>query len=94
MVVTTDGKHRFMCILHFSKPLIVTRISQLTQKNHNRLYLSSQKRNPSHSWQKILQNVRSFTLGKGKADWGPLTVYAVTHSGDICAICPYMPQNP
>ncbi|KAG2152099.1 hypothetical protein BD769DRAFT_1403131 [Suillus cothurnatus] len=25
--------------------------------------------------------------------WGPLTVYAVMRSGDIYAICPYMPQN-
>lgn len=39
------------------------------------------------------REVASFTLGKGKADWGPLTVYAVMRSGDIYAICPYMPQN-
>ncbi|TFK55814.1 hypothetical protein OE88DRAFT_1804607 [Heliocybe sulcata] len=37
--------------------------------------------------------VASFALGKGKADWGPLTVYAVMKSGDIYAICPYMPIN-
>jgi len=37
--------------------------------------------------------VASFTLGKGRADWGPLTVYAVMKSGDIYAICPYLPQN-
>lgn len=39
------------------------------------------------------REVASFTLGKGRADWGPLTVYAVTRSGDIYSICPYMPQN-
>lgn len=39
------------------------------------------------------RQVASFTLGQGKADWGPLTVYAVMKSGDIYAICPYMPQN-
>ncbi|KAL4075973.1 hypothetical protein J3A83DRAFT_2092947 [Scleroderma citrinum] len=39
------------------------------------------------------REIASFTLGKGKADWGPLTVYAVTRSGDVYAICPYMPQN-
>ena len=39
------------------------------------------------------REVSSFTVGKGKADWGPLTVYAVMKSGDIYAICPYMPQN-
>ncbi|EIM88529.1 uncharacterized protein STEHIDRAFT_77614 [Stereum hirsutum FP-91666 SS1] len=37
--------------------------------------------------------VASFTFGKGLADWGPLTVYAVLKSGDIYACCPYMPQN-
>ncbi len=39
------------------------------------------------------REVVSFTLGKGVADWGPLTVYALTRSGDIYAICPYMPEN-
>lgn len=39
------------------------------------------------------REVASFTLGKGRADWGPLTVYVVMKSGDIYAICPYMPMN-
>ncbi|KAG7097129.1 hypothetical protein E1B28_004507 [Marasmius oreades] len=39
------------------------------------------------------REVASFTLGKGHADWGPLTVYAVMRSGDVYAICPYMPKN-
>ena len=39
------------------------------------------------------REVASFTIGEGKADWGPLTVYAVMRSGDIYAICPYMPKN-
>ncbi|KAE9410294.1 hypothetical protein BT96DRAFT_961764 [Gymnopus androsaceus JB14] len=39
------------------------------------------------------REVVSFTLGKGRADWGPLTVYAVMRSGDVYSICPYMPQN-
>ncbi|EKM59400.1 uncharacterized protein PHACADRAFT_114086 [Phanerochaete carnosa HHB-10118-sp] len=39
------------------------------------------------------RQVASFTLGKGKADWGPFSVYAVMRSGDIYAICPYMPKN-
>ncbi|KAH7916326.1 hypothetical protein BJ138DRAFT_1075738 [Hygrophoropsis aurantiaca] len=39
------------------------------------------------------REVASFTLGKGKADWGPLTVYAAMRSGDIYSICPYMPKN-
>ncbi|KAF4619426.1 hypothetical protein D9613_005509 [Agrocybe pediades] len=39
------------------------------------------------------REVTSFTLGKGQADWGPLTVYALMKSGDIYAMCPYMPRN-
>lgn len=39
------------------------------------------------------REVISFTFGKGRADWGPLTVYALTRSGDVYAICPYMPRN-
>ncbi|PPQ66758.1 hypothetical protein CVT24_008715 [Panaeolus cyanescens] len=39
------------------------------------------------------REVASFTLGKGRADWGPLTVYALMKSGDIYSICPYLPQN-
>ena len=37
--------------------------------------------------------VTSFALGKGRADWGPLTVYAVMKGGDIFAMCPYLPMN-
>ena len=39
------------------------------------------------------REIASFTLGKGRADWGPLTVYAVTRSGDIYSVCPYLPKN-
>lgn len=39
------------------------------------------------------REVSSFTLGKGRGDWGPLTIYAVMKNGDIYAISPYMPRN-
>lgn len=39
------------------------------------------------------REVASFTFGKGKADWGPLTLYALMRSGDMYAICPYLPEN-
>ncbi|KXN86370.1 Nucleoporin nup82 [Leucoagaricus sp. SymC.cos] len=39
------------------------------------------------------REVVSFALGKGRADWGPLTVYALMRSGDIYAVCPYLPKN-
>lgn len=38
-------------------------------------------------------SVASFAFGKGKADWGPLTIYAVMKSGDVYAMCPYLPEN-
>ncbi|KAJ7283796.1 hypothetical protein C8J57DRAFT_1171692 [Mycena rebaudengoi] len=39
------------------------------------------------------REVASFALGQGRADWGPLTMYALMKSGDVYAICPYMPKN-
>jgi nucleoporin NUP82 len=39
------------------------------------------------------REVASFTLGKGAADWGPLTIYALTKSGDIYSFCPYLPKK-
>ena len=39
------------------------------------------------------REVVSFTLGKGRVDWGTLTAYAVMRSGDVYSICPYIPQN-
>lgn len=39
------------------------------------------------------REVASFAFGKGRADWGPLSVYAIMKSGDIYAICPYMPKH-
>ncbi|KAJ7499068.1 hypothetical protein FB451DRAFT_1334620 [Mycena latifolia] len=39
------------------------------------------------------REVASFSLGQGRADWGPLTVYAIMKSGDIYSLCPYMPKN-
>ncbi|CAA7259542.1 unnamed protein product [Cyclocybe aegerita] len=39
------------------------------------------------------REVASFSFGKGRADWGPLTIYAVMKSGDIYSMCPYLPQN-
>ncbi|KLO19835.1 hypothetical protein SCHPADRAFT_864426 [Schizopora paradoxa] len=39
------------------------------------------------------REVSSFTFGKGKADWGPLTIYASMKSGDVYAMCPYLPER-
>jgi nucleoporin NUP82 len=39
------------------------------------------------------EQIVSFCLGKSKADWSSLTVYALARSGDVYAICPFMPSN-
>jgi nucleoporin NUP82 len=39
------------------------------------------------------REVASFMLGKGMADWGPLTIYALMKNRDVYAVCPYMPKN-
>ncbi|KAI0729377.1 hypothetical protein C8Q72DRAFT_778331 [Fomitopsis betulina] len=56
-------------------------------------FVPDKKRNSYLAEEGSEREVASFTFGKGKADWGPLTVYAIMRSGDIYAICPYMPQN-
>ena len=97
MVMTTDGRLRFVRALHFSKPLTVTReydISVDTEEPQQVLSFFPEKKSKSFMAEDPAEReIASFTLGKGKADWGPLTVHAVTRSGDVYAICPYMPQN-
>lgn len=35
----------------------------------------------------------AFCLGEGKGDWRPLTLYALMRSGDIVAVCPFLPKK-
>ncbi|KII94618.1 hypothetical protein PLICRDRAFT_47645 [Plicaturopsis crispa FD-325 SS-3] len=82
MVMTTDGKLREYDI------------SVDTDEPQQILSFTAEKKSRSfHAEDAADREVASFTLGKGKADWGPLTVYAVMRSGDVYSICPYMPQN-
>ncbi|KAG7449333.1 uncharacterized protein BT62DRAFT_945513 [Guyanagaster necrorhizus] len=83
MVMTVDGKLREYDIsVDAEDPLQV--LSFVPDKKPGRSYLAE---DPAD------REVASFDLGKGKADWGPLTVYAIMRSGDIYSICPYMPKN-
>jgi nucleoporin NUP82 len=99
MVMTVDGKLRWvitaMCLdcsrtffreydisVDTEEPQQV--LSFVPEKKTSKSYLAE---DPAE------REVASFTLGKGKADWGPLTVYAIMRSGDIYSICPYMPRN-
>ncbi|GLB33650.1 putative nuclear pore component [Lyophyllum shimeji] len=82
MVMTTDGKLREYDI------------SVDTEEPQQVLaFIPEKKANSFLAADASEREVASFTLGKGRADWGPLTIYAVTKSGDVYAICPYMPQN-
>ncbi|KAH8118607.1 hypothetical protein DFH11DRAFT_1568326 [Phellopilus nigrolimitatus] len=56
-------------------------------------FISEKKRGAYAAVDESEREVASFTFGKGKADWGPLTIYALMRSGDIYAICPYLPEN-
>ncbi|ESK97559.1 hypothetical protein Moror_17559 [Moniliophthora roreri MCA 2997] len=83
MVMTVDGKLREYDIsVDTDEPQQV--LSFVPEKKLRKSYLAEDSSE---------REVASFTLGKGGADWGPLTVYAVMRSGDIYAICPYMPKN-
>ncbi|KAI5119910.1 hypothetical protein M0805_003714 [Coniferiporia weirii] len=56
-------------------------------------FVTQRKRGSYAAVDESEREVASFTFGKGKADWGPLTIYALMKSGDIYAICPYLPEN-
>jgi nucleoporin NUP82 len=99
LVMTIDGKMRFQpfygvdtckLIQHYREYDISVNVEEPQQvlsfvpKRKAKSYLAEDASE---------REVAGLTLGKGKADWGPLTMYAVMRSGDIYAICPYMPQN-
>ena len=99
MVMTVDGKLRYVLTTnqhtHYNR--LCHReydISVDTEEPQQVLSFVPEKRRKSYlAEDEAERSVASFTLGKGKADWGPLSVYAVMRSGDIYAICPYMPKN-
>ncbi|KIL68151.1 hypothetical protein M378DRAFT_71925 [Amanita muscaria Koide BX008] len=82
LVMTIDGKLR-----EYDISIETEEPQQLLSFMPEKKFKSFHAEDPSE------REVVSFTLGKGGADWGPLTLYALTRSGDIHAICPYMPKN-
>ncbi|THV08713.1 hypothetical protein K435DRAFT_959241 [Dendrothele bispora CBS 962.96] len=83
MVMTVDGKLREYDIsVDAEEPQQV--LSFVPERRNRKSFVAEDSAD---------REVVSFTLGKGRADWGPLTVYALMRSGDIYSICPYMPQN-
>ncbi|KAF9782863.1 hypothetical protein BJ322DRAFT_1073133 [Thelephora terrestris] len=83
LVMTSDGKLREYDIsIDADEPQQT--ISFMPERRASRSFLAQDSTE---------REVVSFTLGKGAADWGPLTVYALTKSGDIYSFCPYLPKN-
>ena len=99
MVMTVDGKLRcvYLCsTLSLPSDHIYREYDISVDPEEPQQVLSfvpDKKKNSYLAEEGSEREVASFTFGKGKADWGPLTVYAIMRSGDIYAICPYMPQN-
>jgi nucleoporin NUP82 len=98
LVMTTDGKFRSVVTECAPTPLLHNYgreydISLDTEEPQQMLTFVPAKKSSFALEDESEREVTSFTFGKGKADWGPLTVYAVMKSGDIYAICPYLPQN-
>jgi nucleoporin NUP82 len=97
MVMTEDGKMRYVDRMCLRFKLMYPReydISVDTEEPQQVLSFVPERKTKSFVAEDASEReVASFSLGQGRADWGPLTVYAVMKSGDIYSICPYMPKN-
>ncbi|KAJ3575167.1 hypothetical protein NP233_g1277 [Leucocoprinus birnbaumii] len=82
LIMTTDGKLREYDIsMDTDEP---QQVLSFVPERKSKSYLAEDESE---------REAVSFALGKGRADWGPLTVYALMKSGDIYAVCPYLPRN-
>lgn len=99
MVMTVDGKLRYVLLIHLSLVFLIPLyreydISVDAEEPQQVLSFVPEKKSKSYVAEDSSEReVASFVLGKGRADWGPLTIYAVMKSGDVYSICPYMPRN-
>ena len=98
LVMTADGTLRYFqsrfniyqCTTFFSE----YDVTISSEKPQQTMFFGQRRRRGSIVPEDDRANdVVSFIMGNGKADWGPLTVYALMRSGDIYSICPYMPKN-
>ncbi|GAA5979084.1 hypothetical protein JCM10908_002799 [Rhodotorula pacifica] len=39
------------------------------------------------------ETAAAMCVGQGKADWGPLTLYALMRNGDVVSLCPFLPKK-
>ncbi|KAG9002874.1 hypothetical protein FRB90_011299 [Tulasnella sp. 427] len=80
LVMTTDGILREYDVS-----------SQVEEPLQTLYFLPQKVRRRGYQADQGAEQVVSFTFGKGVADWGPLTVYALAKSGDIYAMAPFLP---
>lgn len=102
MVMTIDGKMRYVrpnLLIQCIKSQTFGYCSEYdisvdTEEPQQVLTFVPEKKTKSYLAEDYSElEVASFILGRGTADWGPLTIYAIMKSGDIYSICPYMPRN-
>ncbi|KWU45781.1 hypothetical protein RHOSPDRAFT_16079 [Rhodotorula sp. JG-1b] len=43
--------------------------------------------------EKDAETAAAMCVGQGKADWGPLTLYALMRNGDVVSLCPFLPKK-
>ncbi|TKA57183.1 hypothetical protein B0A53_01139 [Rhodotorula sp. CCFEE 5036] len=43
--------------------------------------------------EKNAETAAAMCVGQGKADWGPLTLYALMRNGDVVSLCPFLPKK-
>jgi nucleoporin NUP82 len=100
MIMTVDGKLRYVFSCNQCDIPVIDcfireyDISVDTEEPQQVLSFVPEKKSKSYLAEDTSEReTASFALGKGRADWGPLTIYAVMKSGDVYSICPYMPKN-
>ncbi|KIO30221.1 hypothetical protein M407DRAFT_20688 [Tulasnella calospora MUT 4182] len=67
--------------------------SQAEEPLQTLYFLPQKSRRRGYQADRGAEQIVSFTFGKGVADWGPLTVYALARSGDIYAVAPFLPTH-
>lgn len=98
MVMNMDGNMRsvffFCCLVRTDASLSEYDVMRDTEEPQQILSFVPPRLSNSFTAEDDLdREITSFSIGKGKADWGPLTMYAVQRNGDVYAICPYMPKH-
>ena len=98
LVMTSDGAFRYAyfdllkillkCVFFFREYDLSSQVDEPLQTLH---FLHQKSRRRGIQADVDAEQIVSYCMGKGVADWGPLTVYALARSGDIYAMSPFLP---